>query len=179
MIVCRHLGISYEKLQRDVEDLHPVPGRLQCLSHTGYTVWIDYAHTYAAVKNIIDFANSVKERNVILVVGCGGEREKAKRHMIGSYAENMCDHAIFTTDNPRHELPDKILSDMLPKRHSHIQVIENRWYAIKQAVNMAEKSDIIIIAGKGNEKTQSFMGKEYPFHDEDCIYEIWKREELT
>lgn len=179
LIVCRHLGISYEKLQRDVEGLHPVPGRLQCLPHTGYTVWIDYAHTYAAVKNIIDFANSVKEGNVILVVGCGGEREKEKRHMIGSYAETMCDHAIFTTDNPRHERPDKILIDMLPKRHAHIQVIENRWYAIKQAVNMAEKSDIIIIAGKGNEKTQSFMGREYPFHDEDCIYEIWKREELT
>lgn len=178
IMVCRCLQISYPKLIQDVANLHPVAGRLQYLSTVKPIIWIDYAHTFMAVKSIIDFANLVKEARLILVVGCGGEREKEKRKQIGEYVQKHCDMAIFTSDNPRHEDPDKIIMDMLPASHSHIEIIENRYFAIKHAIKIAGNSDIIVIAGKGNEVSQSFMGKEYAFHDEDCVHEILQREEL-
>lgn len=178
IMVCRYLQIPYPKLQQDIAKLSPVEGRLQCLLHTNRTIWIDYAHTYMAVKTLLDFANKVKKGNVILVVGCGGEREIEKRALIGEYAHQHCDVAIFTSDNPRNENIQNILFDMMPTALENIEFFENRWYAIKHAIKIAENSDIIVIAGKGNEKTQAIMGKEYLFHDEQCVYEILEREEF-
>lgn len=177
IMVCRCLQISYSKLQKDVSKLVSVEGRLHCLPIAKPIVWIDYAHTFMAVKSLIDFANEVKKGKLILVVGCGGEREVEKRAMIGEYAQQHCDIAIFSSDNPRGEDIQKILMDMMPKQLENIQIFENRWYAIKHAIKIARNSDIIVIAGKGNEKTQTIKGKEYPFHDERCVYEILKREE--
>ncbi|MDE6475944.1 MAG: UDP-N-acetylmuramoyl-L-alanyl-D-glutamate--2,6-diaminopimelate ligase [Erysipelotrichaceae bacterium] len=174
--VCRHLGISYEECVNMVKALKPVEGRLICLPHKEYTVWIDYAHTFEAVKKLVEFAHSVGKGRVIIVVGCGGDREHEKRKQIGEYCAKMCDVAIFTTDNPRSEKAHHILQEMLVEGLAYV-VIENRYYAIKHAINIAQKNDIIIIAGKGDERTQNICGTLYPFHDESCVYELWKREE--
>lgn len=176
--VCRHFGISYEACIQMVKNLKPVEGRLVCLPHKEYTVWIDYAHTFEAVRKLVEFARSIVTGRIIMVVGCGGNREQEKRKLIGEYCARTCEVSIFTTDNPRKEKAHHILKDMLPDNLEHVIVIENRYYAIKHAINIAQKNDIIIIAGKGNEKTQNVNGKLYPFHDESCVYEFWKREEL-
>ncbi len=177
--VCRHLGVSYEECIQMVQHLKPVEGRLVCLSHKDYTVWIDYAHTFEAVRKLVEFARSTGTGRIIMVVGCGGEREQEKRKLIGEYCARACEVSIFTSDNPRKEKVHHIIKDMLPDCLEHVTVIENRYYAIKHAINIAQKNDIIIIAGKGNEKTQNVNGKLYPFHDESCVYEFWKREELS
>lgn len=176
--LCRCMKISYVDCQNFVKRLEPVKGRLQCIKSKKFTIWIDYAHTSMAVQNLIDFANSVKEHNVIIVIGCGGEREIEKRSEIGEYCANHCDYNIFTSDNPRSESIDKILLDMTTSAMEHIKIIENRFYAIKHAIKMAEKSDIIIIAGKGNEETQTIREKKYPFHDETCVYKILEKEDI-
>lgn len=177
LIICRRLGMSYECIQKLVPRLHPIEGRLDVISNQPYHIWLDYAHTPDAIKTLLEFAVSVKHQRVIIVFGCGGNREHEKRIMMANLARQYADISIFTTDNPRFERASDILSEMCHSTGNDFIVIENRYYAIKHAVKIAQKDDIIIIAGKGNEDTQEVLGVKYPFSDRCCVIERLMKEE--
>lgn len=176
LVVCRRLGCCYERLQAGVEALQGIPGRLEVINCGTFTIWIDYAHTADALQSVLEFANQIKQGNVICVVGCGGDREVSKRAMMGEIASKGSDIAIFTSDNPRNEHIHLILQDMMQQVTKHVNVFENRYFAIKHAIKYVQKNDIIIIAGKGCEPSITAFGEEVPFSDRTCVLERLTKE---
>lgn len=178
LVILRRIGISYDALQELVKELKPVKGRLEVIDCVDFTIWIDYAHTTDALHRILEFAAQVKKGRVITVIGCGGNRDKQKRPMMAYEAYMRSDETIFTSDNPRDESIHAILADMMHPLPEHVQVFENRYFAIKHTIKMVQNDDIIIIAGKGCEEVQTVFGKEYPFSDRRCVLERLTKEEL-
>ena len=141
---------------------------------------IDYAHTPDALENVLKTIGKIRKGNelVITVVGCGGDRDKGKRPIMASIASKLSDQVIFTSDNPRNEIPDEIIAQMevgvaeaeLKKTLS----IVNRKEAIKAACSMAHKGDILLIAGKGHEKYQEIKGEIIPFDDMEIVVQTLK-----
>ncbi len=111
-------------------------------------------------------------------MGCGGERDRTKRPAMAAIAAKYSDLAVFTSDNPRGESVDRILADMKCESFPNAAVFENRYFAIKHTIKVAQNSDIIIIAGKGSEETITAFGQEYPFSDRSCVKERLAKEEL-
>lgn len=136
---------------------------------------VDYAHTPDALKNVLETINKIKKGNeqVITVVGCGGDRDATKRPVMAAIASKMSDKAILTSDNPRSENPEEIISEMqagveiIHKRK--VLSITDRTEAIKTACMLANENDIILIAGKGHEKYQDIKGVKYPFDDKEKV----------
>lgn len=178
IVVVHRTGCSYERLVQDCEQLKPVSGRMEVMEVGGFTIWIDYAHTAAAVKELLLFANSVKKGRILTILGCGGERDRTKRPQMAAIAAAYSDIAVFTSDNPRGESVADILQDMKCESFSNAVVFENRYFAIKHTIKVAQNSDIIIIAGKGSEETITAFGREYPFSDRSCVKERLAKEEL-
>ena len=165
LALMRIYHIEYERLQEDVERLHAVKGRLEVIYQGRFQVWIDYAHTAAALKEVLGFAKQVAKGRVISVVGCGGNRDVKKRPIMAEIAAKYSDIAIYTSDNPRFERVCDILKDMHAEHFSNVCIFEHRYYAIKHAVKIAQNSDIIIITGRGSEAFTSINGKQYPCND--------------
>lgn len=178
LLALHQLGISYEALQEDVMQLEPIEGRMEIIKANTYSIWLDYAHTSDALKNLLEFASQVKQGRILSVIGCGGDRDKTKRPQMAELCAKYSDIAIFTTDNPRFEHVYDILHDMCVVRYENARIFENRYNALKHAIKIAQKSDIIIIAGKGNEDYISVRGVAYPFSDRDIIYELIAKEEI-
>lgn len=176
LIVMRQIGVTYGTLQAFVENLHGVSGRLEVLYERGIYVWIDYAHTTSSLQAVLQLAIQVKQRNVICIVGCGGNRDRGKRAPMCQIAASLSDTCILTADNPRDEPIAQIFTDMLQEPAPSCEVFENRAAAIKYAVAIAEKDDIIIIAGKGNERVQWYDGVAYPFWDWEYVMKFLKME---
>ena len=176
--------------------LLPVSGRFETIrSPQGFTAIVDYAHTPDALENVLNSIHEVLDGNgrVITVVGAGGNRDKGKRPLMAKVAARMSDQLILTSDNPRYENPDEIIRDMyagLPSDYSGGEAeanlphsigggrekalcITDRRQAIKTAVALAKKDDIILIAGKGHENYQEINGVKYPFDDKEIICEIF------
>ena len=155
-----------------LSNLQSVEGRFQYLKVSGGpTTIVDYAHTPDALKNVLETIKAVKQTNsrLITVVGCGGDRDKAKRPIMAAIASEMSEQLILTSDNPRNENPDSILNDMqngLDKEQlNNALVMADRKEAIKLAVKLANELDVILIAGKGHEKYQEIDGVRYDFDD--------------
>ena len=132
---------------------------------------IDYAHTPDAIKNVLETINKARTRNEVLitVIGCGGDRDKEKRPLMGDIASSLSDKAIFTSDNPRSENPETIISEMKAgvkvQNVKKILKITNREEAIEVAVSQTKKGDIILLAGKGHEDYQEVNGLKSHFDD--------------
>ena len=165
----RRLHIAASIMQDACIQLKAVAGRMEVIKGKGYPVWIDFAHTPDALLNLLQFAQSVKQGKIITIIGCGGDRDKSKRAFMADIAESYSDLAIFTADNPRGEEIHEILYDMCTNTREHVEIFENRSFAIKHAVKCARNSDIIIIAGKGNEDYQLIQHHYYPFSDRDIV----------
>jgi len=141
---------------------------------------IDYAHSPDALKNVLDTIKKLRtgEEKVITVVGCGGDRDKAKRPIMARIACELSDHVVLTTDNPRTEKAETIISDMQAGIPNHLSgkvlMIGDRKEAIKTACTLADSGDIILVAGKGHEKYQEIKGKKYPFDDKLVLKETFK-----
>ncbi|MGB5274884.1 MAG: cyanophycin synthetase, partial [Flavobacteriaceae bacterium] len=139
---------------------------------------VDYAHTPDALKNVLETINTLRtgNENVITVVGCGGDRDRSKRPVMGHIASEMSNKAIFTSDNPRTEPPNAIIEEMEsgvePQNTKKILLIENRKQAIKTACQLAEANDIILVAGKGHETYQETNGNRIDFDDFKIIKEL-------
>ncbi len=152
------IGIPLSTVASALSELKGVKGRAEVVP-TGrdFTVIIDYAHTPDGLKNILSTFRECKKNRLIAVFGCGGDRDKTKRPIMGNIAAHFSDYAIVTSDNPRTENPSAIIKDILEGMKGAaipVKVIENRIEAIKFAVSIAQKDDIIVLAGKGHETYQ-------------------------
>jgi UDP-N-acetylmuramoyl-L-alanyl-D-glutamate--2,6-diaminopimelate ligase len=168
------LGAAKKEILTVLSDLHPVPGRLEVIkSPGGISGIIDYAHTPDALLNVIDTINKIREGGVqlITVVGAGGDRDRTKRPKMAAISAAGSTKVILTSDNPRSEDPEKIIDEMeagiTPDLKRKILRITNRHDAIKTAVMLANKGDVILIAGKGHETYQEIMGVKNHFDDRE------------
>jgi len=168
MLVATLLSLSspIEEIQRVLATLKPAPGRMELYTAGGQPkVIIDYAHTPDALEKAL---LSIKEHcrgELWCVFGCGGDRDKAKRPIMGSAAEQFSDHIIVTNDNPRSEKPQLIANDVLSGIASEAIVVLDRADAIRSAIRQAKQADWVLIAGKGHESTQEVSGVKRPFSD--------------
>lgn len=166
------LGLEKMEILRLMSELENVDGRFQYyISKDKITAIVDYAHTPDALKNVLVTINALRtgNENVITVVGCGGDRDKSKRPVMGHIASEMSDQAIFTSDNPRTESPSIIIEEMEAGVEAQnvrkVLSIENRKQAIKTACKLAMANDIILVAGKGHETYQETNGVRVDFDD--------------
>ncbi len=173
------LGLEKLEILRLLSELENVDGRFQYyISKEKITAIVDYAHTPDALKNVLETINTLRtgNENVITVVGCGGDRDRSKRPVMGHIAAEMSNKAIFTSDNPRSESPALIIEEMEggvePQHTNKIVAIENRKQAIKTACLLAEPNDIILIAGKGHETYQETNGVRIDFDDFKMVKEF-------
>ncbi len=157
--VCNALGISPREIKESISDMSGVQGRLERLKFkekTDFSVYIDYAHTPDALENLLRTAKmlSRKGQRIVLVFGCGGDREKQKRAMMGRIATAMADLTVITSDNPRSEEPSDIIGDIISGigDSGQFTVIEEREQAIEYVIKNARSGDIILLAGKGHEE---------------------------
>jgi len=162
-----------------LSNLESVSGRFQYYkSANNVTAIVDYAHTPDALKNVLATINDIRTGNetLITVVGCGGDRDAAKRPVMANIAASLSTKVIFTSDNPRTEDPEAIIEEMeagvSPEHYKKTLSITNRKEAIKAACQMAAKNDIILIAGKGHEAYQEIHGKRYDFDDYKIVTEL-------
>ena len=173
-------GFDTDDTLRVASGLHAAPGRFQYLHGKGITAIVDYAHTPDALQNVIDTINEVrdKKQNLIVVVGCGGDRDPLKRPIMARIAAEGCNHLILTSDNPRTENPDSILDQMeaglTPEERSKTVRISDRRQAIKTATMMTREGDIILVAGKGHETYQEINGVRHHFDDCEEINNLLK-----
>jgi UDP-N-acetylmuramoyl-L-alanyl-D-glutamate--2,6-diaminopimelate ligase len=144
-----------------------VPGRLELVpAKRQFQIFVDYAHTDDALRNVLKTLRELKPRKLIVVFGCGGDRDRKKRALMGRVADELADHAIITSDNPRKENPDAIIYEVEKGfRSTHYEKIVDRTEAIRHAAAMAEARDLVLIAGKGHEKYQEFADHTIPFDD--------------
>jgi UDP-N-acetylmuramoyl-L-alanyl-D-glutamate--2,6-diaminopimelate ligase len=174
------LGADKDEVLRIISMLKPVDGRFETfISPTGIYAVVDYAHTPDAIKNVLSAINEVRTGNETLftIVGAGGDRDKTKRPEMAFEAAVASDKVILTSDNPRSEDPEVIISEMLkgvpPNKSSIVLAITNRKEAIRTACMMAKPGDIILIAGKGHEDYQEIKGVKHHFDDREVIREIF------
>jgi len=164
--------ISYYTLYKKVLNLNSMAGRLEVVYDRDFTVIVDYAHTSKAFYEVLHFLSSMKKNRLIVVVGCGGEREKQKRSEIGYYASHYCDICIFSEDNSRYESVDMIMKDMSLRVKEKAIMIREREKAIEYAIKIATNDDIILVSGKGDEQFLSRNGEKIPFNDKSKILEL-------
>lgn len=173
------LGIESFEALRLLSELESVSGRFQFIvSDEKITAIVDYAHTPDALENVLKTINDIRTKNeqLITVVGCGGDRDKAKRPIMANIATTMSDKVIITSDNPRTENPSTIIAEMEagvePQNFKKSLSIEDRKQAIKTACQLANANDIILIAGKGHETYQEIQGVRYDFDDMKMVKEF-------
>ena len=180
------VGKIYEidslNLLTNISELNSVQGRLQSfLSNSNVTVIIDYAHTPDAVENVLSTINKIKKsnQNLITVIGCGGDRDKAKRSMIGKICSDLSYKVIFTSDNPRSENPESIIKDIVSGvsnyNNNKIMVEIERSKAIEKEKKNSEEGDIVLIAGKGHEDYQILKNKVIKFDDFKIAKKIFNK----
>ena len=174
------LGKKPDDILVILSTLKSVSGRLEPIhSPEGYTAIVDYAHTPDALENVLNTINEVLngKGKVITVCGAGGNRDKGKRPIMAQTAAKLSDKVIITSDNPRFEEPQDIINDMLAgldnKQMKKVVSIVDRKEAIRTACMMAEKGDVILIAGKGHEDYQEIKGVKHHFDDREIVREIF------
>jgi UDP-N-acetylmuramoyl-L-alanyl-D-glutamate--2,6-diaminopimelate ligase len=168
------LGIKSDHIIDGINDLKNVPGRMQSFEiKQGVLAIIDYAHAPEALKNALLTVREVTENRLIVVFGAGGDRDRGKRPIMGKIAEDLADIAIVTSDNPRTEDPNSIVNEVLSgmKHEEKRKVIVDRRDAISEAVKIAQKGDVILVAGKGHESYQEINGVRSDFDEEKIIRE--------
>ncbi len=161
------LGIDIETAAQAISSAEGVKGRLERVpTNTDYSVIIDYAHTPDGLENVLNAVNAFKKGRCIAVFGCGGDRDATKRPVMGEIGTRLADVAVITSDNPRTEDPEKIIADIVAGAEGgEYKVIVNRREAIGYALSIAQKDDIVILCGKGQE-TYQIIGKEKTHFDE-------------
>ena len=176
------LGMDELEVLRVISNLESVEGRFQYLrSSTGITAIIDYAHTPDALENVLKTIAGIRKgtEEVITVVGCGGDRDKSKRPKMASIAADLSSKVILTSDNPRTEDPNVILTEMEAGLDDNQQLktltIQDRKQGIKTAISLAKTGDILLIAGKGHEKYQEIMGVRHDFDDLKITEELFNQ----
>ena len=165
------LGVSPDDIVRGCAAVGPIRGRFQSLvSPSGFSVVVDYAHTPEALMQLLTTVRGVADGRVILVFGCGGDRDRGKRPLMGEVAATLAHEVIITSDNPRGEDPQSIIDDIVAgaqRGGAPVETIVDRADAIASAISRAGRGDIVVIAGKGHESVQEIGGVSMPFDDLD------------
>jgi UDP-N-acetylmuramoyl-L-alanyl-D-glutamate--2,6-diaminopimelate ligase len=169
----RSLGVPLQDAVQACAGLQPVPGRMDCLGgDRAPLAVVDYAHTPDALEKALNTLRQVAQQRggqLWCVMGCGGDRDPAKRPLMGAVADQGADHVVLTSDNPRSENPQAIISQILRgvAGQQTVQVQADRAQAIAHAVQHAGDNDVVLIAGKGHEATQDIAGQKFAFSDRD------------
>ncbi len=170
------LGIDREAIKAGLESVRAVPGRIEMLeTKTPYKVILDYSHSPDALENILTTVRAFTKNRVIVLFGCGGDRDQGKRPLMGEISGRLADFSILTSDNPRTEDPNAILAAIekgMLKTSGKYTTIENRKEAIRYALEMAQEGDVVILAGKGHETYQDIMGVKRPFDEKLVVQEL-------
>ena len=168
----RVLGVERDAIVHGLERVDAVPGRMEPVdAGQPFTVLVDYAHKPDALEQVLRTARSLAEGRVICVFGCGGDRDREKRPVMGRIAAERADVAIVTSDNPRNEDPDAIISEIVAGA-ADLEVEPDRRAAIELAVGRARHGDVVVIAGKGHEQGQEIGGRKLPFDDREVAREV-------
>jgi UDP-N-acetylmuramoyl-L-alanyl-D-glutamate--2,6-diaminopimelate ligase len=171
LALTRGLGVPLESAVAGLRGAGPVPGRMEPIAEgQDFAVLVDYAHTPDSLVNVLAAARKLTGGRLISVLGCGGDRDRAKRPLMGRAGAEASDVCILTSDNPRSEDPEAILADVLAgiEDRSNVIVEVDRRKAIATALGEARPNDLVVIAGKGHEQGQEFEGgRKIPFDDRD------------
>ncbi len=173
--VAMQFGCNSEEIKGALENIR-VPGRSELVDNKlGLTIMIDYAHTPESLEKILSAVKIYTKGRVISVFGCGGDRDKNKRPMMGEVSGRVADYTIITSDNPRTENPEEIVKDIeegIKKTNGKYECIVDRKEAIRKAIKMANKRDMIVLAGKGHEQYQEINKKREPFDESEIVNNI-------
>ncbi len=173
--ICLMLGADPAHIKEGLESVNYIPGRVENLNTYGrnFSIVLDYCHKPEPLENVLNMIKGYAKGRVVCIFGCGGNRDAAKRPIMGKIAENIADFCIVTSDNPRFEDPYTIINDILAgmEKDNHI-VVEDRKKAIKYAIEHAQPGDVILLAGKGHEDYQEIKGVHYPFDEKRIVKEI-------
>lgn len=169
------LGIGVDQIKAGLEALTSVPGRFESVDcGQDFGVIVDYAHTPDSLENILRSARELTEGRLIVVFGCGGDRDRTKRPKMGGIGADMADVCIVTSDNPRSEDPQSIVDEILvgtTDRHAMVESITDRREAILRALDLAKPGDLVVVAGKGHEPYQIFRDVTIHFDDREVVRE--------
>ena len=169
------LEVPDNQICNGISKLTMVPGRFEKVDiEQPFTVIVDYAHTPQALQNVLELCHQISSGRVICVFGCGGERDRTKRPLMGNIAVQGSDLAIITSDNPRWENPQKIIQNIqsgIPSNAQNYEVIVDRRQAITRSLELVQPEDIVLIAGKGHEIYQEIKGEKLPFDDREVVKE--------
>ena len=180
--VAQKFGISPEIIKEALETVR-VPGRSELVDNKlEIPIMIDYAHSPESLQNILQAVKSYTRGKVISVFGCGGDRDSGKRPIMGEISGKIADYTFITSDNPRTEDPQKIVNQIeegMKKTKGKYSVIVDRTEAIKQAIEMATKRDIIVLAGKGHEPYQEINGVKYPYDERIIVRDLIRKNEIN
>jgi UDP-N-acetylmuramoyl-L-alanyl-D-glutamate--2,6-diaminopimelate ligase len=167
------LGVPVDAIRRGLASTRAVPGRMERFGAFGIEAIVDYAHTPDALENVLRAARETTKRDLIVVFGCGGDRDAGKREQMGEIAARLADRVIVTSDNPRSEDPDLIIAQILAGAGAGVEHFVDRREAIERAIATAEPGDVVVIAGKGHEQGQEFAdGRKVPFDDVTVAREL-------
>jgi UDP-N-acetylmuramoyl-L-alanyl-D-glutamate--2,6-diaminopimelate ligase len=170
-------GLSIQTIVEGLEKLSGVPGRMEKFrSPKGFTVVVDYAHTEDALRQVMNALRKLKPHHLITVFGCGGDRDRTKRPLMGEAAAQLSDQVFITSDNPRSEDPGRITLDVevgvRRVRSTGYEIIVDREEALAQAFSTAQAEDIVLVAGKGHENYQILADRTIPFDDREVTQRL-------
>ncbi len=174
--LARLMKVEDEAIVRGVGEVGSVPGRFEAVDEgQPFAVLVDFAHTPDALANVLAEARNLATGRVVCVFGCGGDRDRAKRPLMGEVASRLADTVIVTSDNPRSEDPLAIIEEALAGTDGNAQTEPDRAAAIERALGLAGDGDVVVIAGKGHEQGQEFAGETLPFDDQEVAREALQR----
>ncbi len=170
------LDVKEEQIQKGLKNLQSVPGRFERVEEgQPFMVVVDYAHTDDALRNVISVARAMHPKRVITLFGCGGDRDRSKRRLMGMAAAELSDYVVLTSDNPRNEDPLAIINDAMVglQRYDTPHTVEpDRERAIRAAIRNASPGDVVILAGKGHETYQILKDGPIPFDDREVARRV-------
>jgi UDP-N-acetylmuramoyl-L-alanyl-D-glutamate--2,6-diaminopimelate ligase len=171
------LSFDHASIEQSFAAIETVPGRMDRVAiDAPYAVIVDYAHTPDALVNILQTSRSLTKGKLLCVFGCGGDRDRTKRALMGKAVADFSDEAVVTSDNPRGERPEAIIDEVLrgmPLDFPHT-VIADRRLAIRKALETARAGDCVVVAGKGHETYQEIKGVKYPFNDKEVVNDLYR-----
>ena len=176
MTLVAELGAEPAAVAAAMAGVDPVVGRFEVVHHGDFSVIVDYAHTPQGLERLLSSVRPMTSGRVIVVFGCGGERDRGKRPEMGRVATSFADLSVVTSDNPRGEDPDAIINAVMSgiAPHAHVEREVDRRRAIELAIGAAHEGDVVVVAGKGHETTQTFADRVVDFDDRSVVREIIK-----
>jgi len=170
------LGVEITDIATGLSNVRAIRGRMEVVAHDGpFTVIVDYAHTPDAIAAVLGALRGLTQARLITVIGAGGDRDSAKRSIMGAIAARMSDVTLITTDNPRNEDPQAIADEIhrgaSAQPNADVEIIIDRKAAIRRSITVAEAGDIVVVLGKGHEQGQELAGVTVPFDDREEVRE--------